>query len=155
MTIYEIDAAIMALIDEETGEITDIEALADLEMERDKKITNVACLIKNQKALREAIHAEKMALDKREKVIANNEERLKNYIEYALNGVKFENERCKISYMTRDKVVIDENKDIETLPLEFVKITKDFNKTAIKEAINAGQEIDGCHVIKNTSVIVK
>lgn len=155
MKIYEIDNAITALIDEETGEITDIEALKALEMERDRKVANVACLIKNEKALADAIKAEKQALEKRQKALENNVERLKGFLLYVLGGTKFENDRCKVSYMTRDKVEIDEGTDVNALPLEFVKVTKDFNKTAIKDAINAGQEIEGCRVIKNTSVIVK
>lgn len=155
MTIYEIDDAIMNLIDEETGEITDLAALEALEMEREKKITYVACLLKNQKALKEAIHAERQELEKREKAADRTVESCKKYLLYALNETKFENDRCKISYRHTDKVVIDENKDIETMPLEFVRITKDFNKTAIKDAINAGQTIDGCQVINSTSVIVK
>lgn len=53
MTLYEIDAAIMTAIahgtDPETGEINNLDELMSLQMERDQKIENIACLIKNLK----------------------------------------------------------------------------------------------------------
>ena len=72
MNIYQIDNAIMTagdaildLVDEETGEITDLdqfEALKaemdGLQMAREQKISNVACWIKNLKAEADAIKAE-------------------------------------------------------------------------------------------------
>ena len=59
MTIFDIDEAILNLVDEETGEVVDIEALEALEMERDKKVSNIACWIKQLDAEAEAIKAEK------------------------------------------------------------------------------------------------
>lgn len=50
MTLYEINEAIMACVDVETGEIIDLDRLNALEMERDRKISNVACWIKDLKA---------------------------------------------------------------------------------------------------------
>ena len=77
MTIYDIEAEIMDCIDQETGEIIDIDRLNALEMERDKKISNVACWIKDLKAEAEAIKAEKQTLDKRQKAAENKAESLK------------------------------------------------------------------------------
>ena len=62
MTIYEIDQAIMNCVDAETGEIIDTERLDKLQMERDAKLENVACWIKDLKAEAEALKAEKQAL---------------------------------------------------------------------------------------------
>ena len=46
MTLYEIDAAILAAIangtDPETGEINNLDELMGLQMERDQKIENIA-----------------------------------------------------------------------------------------------------------------
>ena len=64
MNIYEIDntiltasEAILDLVDEETGEVTDIDQFESLkaeidglQMERNQKISNIACWIKNLKA---------------------------------------------------------------------------------------------------------
>ena len=46
MKLYEIDEAIMACIDAETGEIIDADKLDKLTMERDAKIENVKISIK-------------------------------------------------------------------------------------------------------------
>ena len=59
MTIYEIDQAIMNCVDVETGEIIDTEQLDKLQMERDAKLENVACWIKDLKAEAEALKNEK------------------------------------------------------------------------------------------------
>ena len=42
MTIYEIDNRIAELVDPETGELLDYEAFAELQMEREAKIENMA-----------------------------------------------------------------------------------------------------------------
>ena len=49
MKLYEIDEAILNCIDTETGEIIDADQLDKLTMERDTKIENVACWIKDLK----------------------------------------------------------------------------------------------------------
>ncbi len=77
MTLYEIDKAITDLADPETGEITDFEALDNLQMARDQKIENIACYYKNLVSDAEAIKAEKEALAERQKVAENKAARLK------------------------------------------------------------------------------
>ena len=89
MTLYEIDKAITDLADPETGEITDFEALDNLQMARDQKIENIACYYKNLVSDAEAIKAEKEALAERQKVAENKAARLKEYLSYALHGEKF------------------------------------------------------------------
>ena len=43
MTIYEIDDALLSLVDGETGELLDFEEFERLSMERDKKIEGMGC----------------------------------------------------------------------------------------------------------------
>ena len=50
MTLYEIDSRLEALVDPETGEIADFETFEALDMERNRKLENMACWIKNMKA---------------------------------------------------------------------------------------------------------
>ena len=72
MNLFEIDEAIekaFALaVDPETGEVDEerMVLLEALHMERDKKIENIACLIKNLKADAAALKAEKDAFAKRQ-----------------------------------------------------------------------------------------
>ena len=60
--LYEIDKGIMECLDAETGEVIDPERLDALFMERNQKIENVACWVKNLLSDAEAIKAEKDAL---------------------------------------------------------------------------------------------
>ena len=123
MTIYEIEAAILETVDEETGEIIDLERLEALEMERDRKISNVACWIKDLKAEAEAIKAEKQALEKRQKAAENKAERLKEWLQGILQGEKFKDSRCSISYRKSEKVVFAEDFAYVTLPDHMKKVT--------------------------------
>ena len=125
MKLYEIDQAILDCIDAETGDIVNAEMLDKLTMERDAKIENIALWIKDLKAEAEALKAEKMAFAERQKVAENKAESLKNYLAYAL----------------------DEN---------FLRYKEpEADKTAIKEAIKAGQTVKCATLIENTSVIIK
>ena len=65
MTLYEIDQALLACIDMETGEV-DIEKYEQLAEEKDKKIENIACYYKALTAEAEAIKAEEKALAERQ-----------------------------------------------------------------------------------------
>ena len=58
MTIYDIDSAIAALVDPETGELGDYEAFQRLQLAREAKIENLALLYKETRATAEAIKAE-------------------------------------------------------------------------------------------------
>ena len=153
MKLYEIDEAIMSCIDEETGEIIDSEKLDKLQMERDKKIENVACWIKDLKAEAEALKAEKQAFAERQKVAENKMESLKKWLAYALNGEKFKTVRASVSFRTTDKVEIA---DIYKLDENYLRYKDpEADKTAIKEAIKAGKEVAGATLVENTSVIIK
>ncbi len=155
MTLYEIDKSILECVDVETGEVVDVDKLTELEMFRDEKISNIACWIKDCKAEAEAIKAEKQALEKRQKVAENKAEALKNFLRVYLNGEKFKDGRCSISYRKSTSTKIDEDLDISRLPDEYKRVKVEADKTAIKDALSAGIEIKGCSLVENTSVIIK
>ena len=153
MTLYEIDQAIMNCLDSETGEIIDAELLDNLQMERTEKIENVACWIKELKAEAEALKAEKLAFAERQRVAENKAESLKNWLAYVLNGEKFKTTRASITFRATDKVEIT---DIMQLDENFLRYKEpEADKTAIKEAIKAGQEVAGATLVSSTSVIIK
>ena len=155
MNLYELQINIDALVDQETGEIIDIDALNALEMERDKKISNVACWIKDLKAEAEAIKAEEQNLNHRRKVCENKMESLKTYLATFLNGEKFKDSRCSISYRRSEKVTFAEDFMIDSLPDEMKKVTVEPRKTEIKEFLKGGGEIEGVHIEENTSMTIK
>lgn len=155
MNLYEIDEAILECVDTETGDIVDLERLEALEIERDKKISNIACWIKDLKAEAEAIKAEKQNLDKRLKAAENKAESLKNFLGTYLNGKKFSDGKCAISYRKSVSTIIDDSVDISKLPDEYKKVKYEANKTAIKEALDNGIKIDGCSLLEKNNVIIK
>lgn len=144
MSIYDIDAAIISLIDTETGEVTDEEAFDTLQMERDVKVENIGLLLKNTVAEAKAIKEEEQALSARRKTAENKVERLKNLLAYALNGEKFSTPKLKVSYR-KSRVV-----NIDPQFIEWAEINADdlltysepkVNKTAVRDAIDSGRDI--------------
>ena len=155
MTLYEIDAAIETCIDAETGEIIDEAMLTALNMERDKKISNVACWIKNLKAENEAIKAEKQNLSRRQDVNEHKIESLKKWLTFALNGDKFKDGRVSISYRKSESVQFDDSFKLENLPSEFRKVTVEPMKSEIKQAIKDGQTVSGCYIKEENNLQIR
>lgn len=153
MTLYKIDQAILNCIDLETGEIIDTEQLDKLTMEREAKLENIACWIKELKAEAEALKAEKMAFAKRQQVAENKMESLKKYLAYALDGQAFKTTRASVTFRKSQSVEIA---DIYKLDENYLRYKEpEADKTAIKEAIKAGQTVAGATLVENTSVIIK
>ena len=155
MTLYQINEEIMNCIDQETGEIIDIDRLNALEMERDTKISNVACWIKDLKAEAEAIKAEKQALEKRQKAAENKAESLKQWLQIVLDGDKFKDARCSISYRKTERVVFDDGFCFSSLPTQFRRITVEPKKTEIKDYLKTGAEMEGVQLVTTNSMQIK
>ena len=158
MKLYEIDNAILECVDLETGEIIDPHKLSSLQMERDAKIENVACWIKDLKAEAEAIKQEKQALAERQKVAENKAESLKKWLAYALQGEKFKTPKCAISFRKSEAVeVTDEG--LNNLMKEHDELltykAPEPNKTKIKQALKDGLSVEGVQLVQNTSTIIK
>ena len=159
MTIYEIDQAIMKCVDLETGEIIDTEQLDKLQMEREKKLENVACWIKDLKAEAEALKNEKQALAERQRVAENKANSLKKYLAHALDGKKFSTAKCAVSFRTTESVEVT-TEGIENLMRDgkddlLTYKTPEPNKTAIKQAIKDGLNVAGVQLVQNISTIIK
>ena len=158
MKLYEIDNAILECVDLETGEIIDPHKLSSLQMERDAKIENVACWIKDLKAEAEAIKQEKQALAERQKVAENKAESLKKWLAYALQGEKFKTPKCAISFRKSEAVeVTDEG--LNNLMKEHDELltykAPEPNKTKIKQALKDGLSVEGVQLVQNISTIIK
>ena len=158
MEIYKINQAILDCIDAETGEIIDAEMLDKLQMEKSEKIENVACWIKDLKAEAEALKAEKMAFAERQRVAENKAESLKKWLAYALQGEKFKTTKCAISFRKSEAVeVTDEG--LNNLMKEHDELltykAPEPNKTAIKQALKDGLNVEGVQLVQNISTIIK
>lgn len=142
MSIYDINQAIVALMDMETGEITDEQAFDELQMARDEKIENIGLYYKDLQAEAKAIKDEEQALAARRKAAENKVERLKNLLDYALQGAKFSTPRLKVSYRKSQTVEVSDGfiawADEHRPDLLTYSEPKPL-KTALKDAIKEGE----------------
>lgn len=153
MNLYEIENEILKCVDEETGEIFDVEKFEELELARDVKIENICLWIKNLKAEAEALKLEKDAFAQRQKTAENKMESLKKYINNFLAGASFESAKVKVSYRKSEAIEIEEGANI---PEEYLKHKDpEVNKTELKKAIKAGLQVDGVSVVKNRNIQIK
>lgn len=153
MNLYEIDAAIMDCIDEDTGEIIDQAALDELNLSRDEKVENIALAIKNLKSEAEAIKAEKQNLAARQAAAERKAESLKNYLSDYLQGDKFKSAKVSISWRKSEVVLVD---DISKLPDDFLRFKDpEVDKTKLKEAMKAGQSFEGARLVQNNNIQIK
>ena len=158
MKLYEIDTAIENLIDKETGEILDFEQFEQLQMDRDKKLENIALWIKNLTANADMIKAEKNALAARENVVQNKANNLKGYLSTLLNNCKFTTPKVNCSFRKSAAVELSKNftewaKENAEHLLRFSEPCPD--KTAIKEKLILGQEITGAALVEHYNLQIK
>ena len=169
MTLYDIDAQIAALdgaaeddmlIDQETGELISVsQALDALRMEREAKLENVACWVKNLSAEADAIHEEENRLSKRRKAAETKAANLKAWLLAAMtreDGTtdKLKTGRVAISVKRNPpSTVVDD----ALLPSTYkvAKITYQANKELIKRELLSGGEVPGAHLEYGRSVIIK
>lgn len=163
MKLFDIDEKLAAcvkldesrVVDTESGEIIDLEAIAALEMERDKKIENLGCWYKNLLADAEALKAQKNAFAEREKAAKAKAESLKGFLGRYLNGKKFETAKVAMSFRKSEAVEFDA-KCIGDVPEEFLKFKDpELDKVAVKKAIKAGETVPGCELVERQNLQIK
>ena len=160
--LYDIDAAILACVDQETGEIFDPEQLDALQMERAQKLEGVALWVKDLKAEAEAVKAEADKLNARKKAIDNKVEGLKTWLMYALGGEKLKTPRCNVSQTHSQKVVIDDEKAMIDMLMsspsgeKFLRIKEpEIDKNALKDSLKQGYEYEFAHLEETESIVIR
>lgn len=152
-TLYEIDNAILACIDAETGEIVDVEQLAALQMERQQKVENVALWYKNLLSDAAAYKAEKDAFTAKERAARAQADKLKAWLQDALQGEKYKTPRVSVTFRNTSSVVVD---DVLNLPPQFVRFAApEPDKVAIAAAIKEGEAVTGARLENKQSIIIK
>lgn len=158
MTLYEIDKEIQALITDD-GEIEDIERFDALAMERDKKIENVGCWVKNLDAEAAAMREEEKTLAERRHRLESKAERLKAYLDHALDGAKFESPRVAISYRKSKAVEIQDEAVFKAWAMDYapalLKVAYTIDKTGVKNYIAGGAECPCAVIAERQSMQVK
>lgn len=153
MNLFEIEKEILSCIDMKTGEIIDIEKLDQLEMDRERKIENIALWIKNLLSDAEALKTQKQTFADRQKAAENKAESLKKYLSAYLDGQKFSTDKVAVSFRKTSSVNITDMSKIPEAFLKFAEPTVD--KMAIKNAIKAGDVVSGAEVIESNSISIK
>ena len=152
MKLYEINEAILNCIDPDTGEV-DYDKFDALMMERNDKIENMACWVKDLLAEAAAIRAEEKALAERRKAKENRAESISRYLEMMLDGQKFETSRAVCSFRKSQKVEIT---DLEKIPDDYLRYSAPTaDKTAIKAAIKDGLTIEGAELVDSVTMSIK
>lgn len=161
MRLYEIDAAILACIDTETGEICDLERLEELQIERDKKIENVALYIKQLNAEADALAAEEKALKERKQAKQAKAARYSEWLGQALAGKEFETAKVRLSFRKSERVEFEDDFAVQeyceknNLDQCLKYKRPDINKTEIGKLLKAGQIIPGAVLTENQNLQIK
>lgn len=170
MTLYDIDAQIAALedaaeddmlIDAETGELISVsQALDALRMEREEKLENVACWVKNLSAEADAIREEENRLVKRRKAAETKAANLKAWLLAAMtreDGTtdKLKTGRVMVSVKKNPPSTVVDDEALLPWAYKTVKEIVAQDKAAIKAAILAGEEVPGAHLEYGRSVVIK
>ena len=158
MKLYEINQEIdeiLSSIDEETGEITEeqFEQLTNLQFAREEKIENTALYIKNLKAEKEIIKKEKDRLADKERATENKIKSVTNYLKDMLRGEKYKSPLNSIYYGRSASVNIT---DFESIPGDYlIEQEPKVDKTAIRKAIQAGENISGAELKENQYIVIR
>ena len=160
-SLYKINAEYMELF----GRIEMAEGVLTPELEEEliikkselevKSIAYVE-VIKQRESFNTRIDEEIKRLQAIKKANDNLVLRLKNNLLNAVNMFgNFEAGFLKLS--TRKSKSVEVTIDTNDLPKEFksIKVTEAPDKTAIKKAIESGQEIEGCRIVENINLAIK
>ena len=155
--------------------LQDLEKLSDLDLPEEvvrdtieglqgdmqEKCTNVAAFIRNTEALAEQIKQAEATMAARRKALENRADRIRQYLleNMQRTGIsKIESPWFKIALSKNPpSVVVDDEDTLKFAHPEFVKVvtTESLDKTAIKEAIKAGQIVEGARLVQADRVTIK
>lgn len=159
MTIFEIDREIeriLSEIDEETGEIPEsaFDELEQLQLSREEKTENAACLFLALTAEAKAIREQELVLADRRRAKERRADRIKKYIEYATEGKPFQTARVDVRWRRSSQVELSDAFWEHPDPV-FVRFKEEPNKEAIKTALKAGMEVPGAVITEKTTITIK
>ncbi|BDS17337.1 siphovirus Gp157 family protein [Clostridium perfringens] len=132
-------------------------ALGQVEDDINTKIENTCKVIKEVEADSIGIDEEIKRLSALKKKKENTVKKLKEYVEFEMNGIglnKVEGKLFKVSFRKSKVVkVLDETK----IPKEFIKIktTETISKTDLGKALKNGEIIEGAELVENKSLQIK
>lgn len=154
MKLYEISDTLRRVIegatvlDDETGELLDIDNLNELQCSFDDKLEGCAVVVKELKAEAEALKTEADRLNARAKSAENRYEGLKRYMLQQMQAVgqkALKTSKAEVKTLTSKFVEIENEKDIPDC-FQKVNTTIKPDKTAIMKALKAGDAVPGAKI---------
>ena len=163
MTLYELTSDYMRLLELAEDPETDPEVFQDtlegLSGAIEDKADGYARVIKQLKAEREGLKEEADRLKARYTAIDNSIKRMTEHLTYSMVTVdkrKFKTDLFSFNIQKNPPSVrLNEGIKETELPDEYTKITREANKTAIKEAIENGVNIDFAHIEQTEGVRIR
>jgi len=163
LNLYEIKSEMKALVDEETGEVLDLEQFLEyrkayeLYLTHSEELEWLIKLYKNEKAIETAISNEINVLNERREKCRNRAERYLGHMAYLTQGQRFECAIGTIRHTTRPHVVVDDGFTDWAVKSGFDYMLRhkppEVDKTAVKAALKAGMDIPA-HFEDTTSTTV-
>ena len=101
----------------------------------------------------EMIMAQEKRLYSRRKAIESNIKRMKEHLQESMEitgKTKFKTTLWSFNIQNNPASLILETDDVDSLPSGYIKVTKDFDKAAIKEAIKNGVNFNGIAHLEQT-----
>ena len=149
--IYELTQDYLRLLEMAEDPELDPEVIADtfegIEGELEIKAENYAKVMKNLEGDIAALKAEEERLAKKRKAIENNIKRMKGTLQEAMEltgKTKFKTELFSFGIQKNTPSVVIDAADIRDIPEDYLKFKEpEVDKTAIKNAINAGVDFEG------------
>ena len=161
LKLYELTGQFAALDSMDLDTSDDVQAYGDLYAGLDcalKDKVQASCMvIRNSGAEIDAIKAEVDRLNSRRKTIENRTSWLKGYMQENLESLgmdKIDTELFSVRIQANPPSV-DVQCEATDLPVQYQRVKVEADKTAIKEALKAGETIDGCTLSQSKSLRIK
>ena len=163
-TLYELTGNYLILAemldDPDADPITVMDTMDAIEGELDEKAENYGRIIRNLEAEAKALKEEADRLSRRKRTIDNNIDSLKKRLQMAMeltNRPKIDTPLFKFYIQKNAPSVVVDMDDLENFPPEFLTYQEPkVNKTAIKDALKAGLDLEGiAHLEQSQSLRIR
>ena len=144
-------------VDLETGELSDelINALEVSQANLQQKGIDIGYVIKSFDDEIELYDKEIKRLTERKKALQNAQDRVKTSLKNAMeefNIVEIKGQTLKISFRKSESVEID---NVDLLDERFKRVKVEPDKTAIKQAIKQGEQVEGARLVENNNLQIR
>ena len=166
MKLYELSKemqGVLLLLESDEQEVDAqglMEYMVKLEQDYTEKLDNIACMIKNEQAISDAIDNEVKNLIERKKQHENKALKLKEYVSMFMQQMglnELETARNKISFRKSTSVEIDVEVFKEAGPplVERVEVEQIPSKAELKALLKAGEILTGVEIIEKQNIQIK